>query len=316
MKKAILPANRPYDPRLFWVLMGLNVPATLAILPFAMNLRQAYGKPGTDITPGWASLAIDQIVTIVVIAILAGAGVALVSRIGLGLPYVESRLGGKPPPLRFRGMVAVSALAGIVAALLLVAADIVVFRSPMLRLTRELGIATPKVAIAPPFYGFLAAISAGITEETTFRLFGLSLLAWLGGFFIHDTEGRPRQSVLWMANILLGLAFGAAHLATARAVGLPLNALVLTRTFVLNGAAGLAYGWLFWSFGLESAMLGHFFADVVLYTLLPIILLQKGVTATILAVTGVAIVILMGSIWALRTIRRERSNRESRLMPA
>ena len=39
--------------------------------------------------------------------------------------------------------------------------------------------------------------------------------------------------------------------------------LVVTSTFVLNGIGGLAFGWLFWTFGLESAMLAHFFADAI-----------------------------------------------------
>lgn len=32
----------------------------------------------------------------------------------------------------------------------------------------------------PAWQGLLASFSAGVTEETIFRLFGLSLLAWLG----------------------------------------------------------------------------------------------------------------------------------------
>jgi membrane protease YdiL (CAAX protease family) len=38
----------------------------------------------------------------------------------------------------------------------------------------------------------------------------------------------------------------------------------------LNGLAGLAFGYLYWTRGLESAMLAHFTADLVLHVLLVI----------------------------------------------
>jgi len=33
---------------------------------------------------------------------------------------------------------------------------------------------------------------------------------------------------------------------------------------VLNAVAGVAFGWLFWKYGLEAAMLGHMSAHVVM----------------------------------------------------
>ena len=159
--------------------------------------------------------------------------------------------------------------------------------------------------------GFLAAFSAGVTEETLFRLFGLSLLAWLGGLLFQELDGRPKLAVLWIANMLFALAFGAAHLPTAEALGWPINTLIVTRTLVINGIGGLVLGWLFWSFGLETAMLAHFFADVVLYTFIPIIALQEGETARYLALAGVVVLVLLALIWAWRTLivenRRHRS---------
>jgi len=97
-------------------------------------------------------------------------------------------------------------------------------------------------------------------------------------------------------NLVVALVFGAAHLATASAIGWPMSALVLTRTFVLNGLGGLAFGWLFWTYGLESAMLAHLFTDVALYTLLPIILLQEGQAARILAGSVVVYHVMANSI--------------------
>jgi ABC-2 type transport system ATP-binding protein len=186
----------------------------------------------------------------------------------------------------------------------------------MMALFEEIGYKVPEQAVAPPLYGFLAAVSAGITEETIFRLFGLSLLAWLGGLLFQELDGRPKLAVLWTANILFALAFGAAHLPGAEAMGWPINTLVVTRTLILNGLAGLVLGWLFWTFGLETAMLAHFFGDVVLYTLLPIIALQQGETAQSIALISVIAFVLIMLALAVRTLiiesRRERTHAESK----
>ena len=75
---------------------------------------------------------------------------------------------------------------------------------------------------------------------------------------------------------------------------------------------GLVFGWLFWTFGLESAMFAHFFADVILYTLLPFIDMQNGEVAITLAIAGVIIVVLLAFVWAWGTLvaenRRQSTN--------
>lgn len=94
------------------------------------------------------------------------------------------------------------------------------------------------------------------------------MLAWLGSLVSRDGEGRPRRSVLWVAIIVIAVAFGLAHLPATVAIGLPLDALVVTRAIALNGIGGIAFGWLYWRRGLESAMVAHFSADLVLHVLL------------------------------------------------
>jgi len=39
----------------------------------------------------------------------------------------------------------------------------------------------------------------------------------------------------------------------------------------LNGLGGLAFGWLYWKQGLESAMIAHFSADIVLHVITPLV---------------------------------------------
>src|SRR6185436_983275 len=137
---------------------------------------------------------------------------------------------------------------------------------------------------------------------TLYRLFGLSLIAWLGGLFFHDSEGRPTPILFWTANIIFAVGFGLAHLPKAAALGLPINTLVVGYTLVLNGIGGLLFGWMFWTFGLESAMLAHFFADVIMYALIPLIELQASGTSRYLVTAGVVTLALLTLLWAYRTL--------------
>jgi membrane protease YdiL (CAAX protease family) len=94
----------------------------------------------------------------------------------------------------------------------------------------------------------------------------MSFLVWLGRFVSKTSDGRPTLAVLWIANILAAVLFGLGHLpATAGLV--PLTGLVVTRALVLNGLIGTGFGYLYFKHGLESAMISHFSADIVLHVL-------------------------------------------------
>ncbi len=67
------------------------------------------------------------------------------------------------------------------------------------------------------------------------------------------------------------MLFGLGHLPATALIGLPLNALVITRSIILNGLLGAAFGWLYWTRGLESAVIGHFSSDILLHVVLPLL---------------------------------------------
>jgi membrane protease YdiL (CAAX protease family) len=48
-------------------------------------------------------------------------------------------------------------------------------------------------------------------------------------------------------------------------MGMPITPMVVTAAVVLNGIAGVAFGYLYWKRGLEAAIIAHFFADIVLH---------------------------------------------------
>jgi membrane protease YdiL (CAAX protease family) len=95
----------------------------------------------------------------------------------------------------------------------------------------------------------------------------MSLLAWLGAFINQTKDGKPTAIIFWIANILAAILFGIGHLPAASLI-LPLTTLVVIRIVLLNAVGGIVFGWLYQKHGLESAMIAHFSADLVLHVLL------------------------------------------------
>lgn len=99
------------------------------------------------------------------------------------------------------------------------------------------------------FYG-------GITEEILMRWGLMSLLVWIAWKVLKQGITLPSQGIYQGAIVLAALVFGLLHLPATAAV-VPLTPLVIIRAILLNGIAGIAFGWLFWQYSLEAAMLAH-----------------------------------------------------------
>jgi hypothetical protein len=288
-----LATKRRWNWKVLLVLVGLVIPAALAQLA-AQGLRLS----------GAILVTVGQNMVIYVL-LPAAIGLLLGNRIGLGMPFVESWARHEPDSHRFRYVAALSVIAGIAVALLYQFMEFAVFRAPMNSMFAELGIRPVEEFFPSPLNGFLLGFGAGVLEEVLHRLFGLTLLAWLGGLLFHESDGRPKPAVLWVANLLIALEFAAGHVAAAFVLGWPADPLVIIRGMLFNTVAGMTFGWLFFTFGLESAMLGHFLADAVFYTLLPLASMPGSEMGRILATAGVSLVILLALAWGWRTLRRE-----------
>lgn len=99
------------------------------------------------------------------------------------------------------------------------------------------------------FYG-------GITEEILMRWGLMSLLVWIAWKGLKQGVTLPSQEVYQGAIVLAALVFGLLHLPATAAI-VPLTPVVMIRALLLNGIAGIAFGWLFWQYSLEAAMLSH-----------------------------------------------------------
>lgn len=103
----------------------------------------------------------------------------------------------------------------------------------------------------------LTAMSyGGITEEILMRWGLMSLLVWIAWKGLKQGITLPSQGIYQGAIVLAALVFGLLHLPATAAIA-PLTTVVIIRALLLNGIAGIAFGWLFWQYSLEAAMLAH-----------------------------------------------------------
>jgi len=261
--------RKPYNWRVLAILVIAILISVILLTPYELSLQAGTLKTAHLPLPLAILLPIQWLETTLLYGVLAAIGLLVAGRIGLGLPFLESWLAGKPEWMRVRKFVLPAILAGALAGIAILLLDQFVFSRPLVAELKSLGMNIPAISnLNPPAWqGFLASFYGGITEEILLRLLVLSLLAWLGRFVNRTSAGRPGLGALWVANILAAILFGLGHLPATAAAGLPMDALVITRAIVLNGLAGLVFGWLYWTFGLEAAMLSHFSADIVLHVI-------------------------------------------------
>ena len=250
--------QRPWTGlKLFAVLMVAATLASLAIVPYVLAIS---GAPLPDL-PFWQLALSTVLPNLVLIAPLTALGLWLGPRVGLGAPLLAAWIEGQPgAPAKVGRAVAASMSIGVVVGVVLILAGLAFL--PWL--PSELGdVPTPAW-----WQGLLASFSAGVTEELLMRLGVMTLVVWLGTRLLGRSQ--PTPVIVWTANGIAALLFGALHLPLAASL-VPLTGMMVIRTLVLNGIAGVAFGWQYWRRGLVAAMAAHVAADIVLHVLAPLL---------------------------------------------
>ncbi len=101
-----------------------------------------------------------------------------------------------------------------------------------------------------------AILYGGVIEEVMLRLFMMSLIAFILWKLFARREEKPTVAILIVSNVIAALLFAAGHLpATLMLLGS--SPLILIRCFLLNGAFGLLFGYLYRKYGLRYSMIAH-----------------------------------------------------------
>lgn len=251
--------------KLFITLLIASLFGIIAIIPYSLTLTG--GLPPNLPIPLYVLLTAQIIQNLVIFAVAIFAGLFFAKKVGLGLPILEGWFEGKEVKGYLKSILAISVGLGVLAGVLIVAVDY---------LFSLAGVALTQVTfqINPPAWqGFLASFYGGINEEILLRLFLMSLLVWIFFKIKRSSDGKPTKMGVWLAIILSAIIFGIGHLPTVAAIT-SLTPLIVARVIILNAIGGIIFGWLYWKKGLESAMICHFSADIILHVIVPLVFLS------------------------------------------
>jgi membrane protease YdiL (CAAX protease family) len=256
--------------RLFWILLIAGCVGVAAILPLQFALLETQpgllqGQPLPLPIPVLVLISILQ--NAVLLGLIIAVGITLARKVGLGAPLLESWLEGTARKKRLRSTLALAFMAGIGVGLLCLLSLYFFFlaRVPVQPLTLA--------AKFPLWKRFAACFYGGIVEELMTRLFLFSLLVWLLNKVLRGEAGRPRNAVFWIANVIATLVFALGHLPFA-SMFMQVTPAAMVEALLLNGIAGVTFGYLYWKRGLEAAMLAHFAADLMLVVIGPALLVR------------------------------------------
>lgn len=248
--------------KLFSILLSASVIANIAVLPYALSLTVLRT---TELpVPLPVAILVQIVQATVFFAIAIFLGLLLGRKVGLGAPFIESWLAGENKTDRLAATLIRAAVLGVLAGASIFVLDRFIFSifAEPITAFQEAG---------PLWQRFLASFYGGVGEEIAMRLFLMTLVVWITCKFKRTKSNTPTNLGAWSAIIFISVVFGLGHLPMT-AIFTEITAIVVLRAIILNGVAGITFGWLYWKKGLEAAMVSHFWADIVLHVVLPSII--------------------------------------------
>jgi hypothetical protein len=210
------------------------------------------------ITPAVKLLSLIQPTILLALAVLLG--VVLAHKVGLSSPVAEAAAVCKPIGYALNSQVVPGLLGGLAGGVSIVLTGLL--WTPYLRsevVTRISGLGEFVPIITRLLYG-------GITEELLLRWGLMTLIVWAGWRLFQKGGNKPKPGVYIGAIVISSVVFGIGHLPIAYLL-FPGATISLTLfVIVANSMFGLIAGFLFWKKGLESAMIAHMLAHVVMLT--------------------------------------------------
>jgi membrane protease YdiL (CAAX protease family) len=239
--------------RTFLILWIAGIIGTLAILPYLFTLQSEvlYTQP----LPPLLLFLLSVIQSAFFLAIAIYFGLKASQSVGLPLPLT------KVPKKK---TVRLSIISGLIVGVVLYGADLIfISQSDLTALRGDF--------LIPFWQRLLTPLYGGITEEIFLRLFFVSALAWVVSKIFTQKQPAKNTTLMWGVVIASAVVFGLLHLPTMAEIT-PLTMFLVIRTLLLNAVGGLVFGWLYWKKGLESAMISHAVADIVIHIILPTVL--------------------------------------------
>jgi hypothetical protein len=230
----------------------VDLKALLAVLPVPA------GTKIPPVTPALKFLSLIQPTVLLSIAVLIG--VALASKVGLSSPVAEAVAGNGQLASALKPQIFPGLIGGFIGGLGVIFSWIV--WKPFL---------PPEfVARSVEFNKLLPVptrlLYGGFTEELLLRWGLMTLLVWTAWRLFQKGKGKPQTVYLVGAIIASSVIFGLGHLPLVFLLFPGASIAPVTFVIVSNSFFGLIAGYLYWKKGLESAMIAHMLAHVVMLT--------------------------------------------------
>jgi membrane protease YdiL (CAAX protease family) len=245
---------------LFVILLIASFITSLMVLPYTLALSPGLTNVFTPLV-----LIVQLIQSLIIFSIAIFIGLSLYKRVGFNLPILEGWLEGKDTVNYLKSILGISIGLGVLSGIIIVFLSFLF--TPISNIFQNASISIPV------WKAFLACFYGGIGEEILLRLFLMTLIVWIIFKIKKTCDGKPTTTGIWIAIIIAAVIFGLGHLPITGTIT-AITPLIVVRAVLLNGVAGIVFGWLYWKKGLESAMISHFSADIVLQVIFPFVLSQ------------------------------------------
>ncbi|HVE43525.1 MAG TPA: CPBP family intramembrane glutamic endopeptidase [Gammaproteobacteria bacterium] len=244
---------------LFFILIGLCIPGVLFLIPITKNIYQSLKQklPATKKMPSETGFIIVSVIqTLILVSIAAAFGVAVSNKTNLHAPFLEALSNGQDAWSALQPQILPSFLVGVGGAVVFLIAYYFVFRPWLDKETIQCmeNLRASTGILGRVFYG-------GIVEEVLCRWGLMMFFVWIGTLLL----GEPTPFILWTAILVSGLLFGLGHLPAYLSFGCKKTSSTMTTIITLNLWASIIFGWLFWRYGLCSAIIAHALFHIIWY---------------------------------------------------
>lgn len=237
------------NSRVAFLLFMLSLPGIFSVSWLALPLLI---EPSTVQVPMSSLQIATAVQNVVLVFIAAFAGAFVSSKVGLYSPIISAIANEGRVVIAFRSQIFPGLVGGCIGAVIIIG-----FYSFAPESFSQVQPEKPLPIAVRMLYG-------GITEEVMVRWGLMSTIAWVIWRSFQRESHLPTKSITWAAIIISALIFGLSHLPS---FGQPLSAALIAYITIGNMLFGLLAGFLFWRYGLESAifahLLSHFFVFLI-----------------------------------------------------
>jgi Type II CAAX prenyl endopeptidase Rce1-like len=254
-----------FKTKLFLILWLAGMAGVLSFLLVDFSALMASvpvtsGAKIPTITPAFRLLSLAQPAVILSLAVLSG--VALASKVGLSSPVAEAIAGGEHLSSAFKPQIIPGIFGGLAGGVAIILTSLVsksFLPADVIMRMAQFGKFIPIPTRL--LYG-------GITEELMLRWGLMTLLVWAAWRLFQKGQDKPKRAYFVGAILISSVVFGIGHLPIALMLFPEATSAFTLYIVVANSIFGLIAGYLYWKKGLESAMIAHMSAHVVMLTAL------------------------------------------------